>query len=181
LKSTTYDRTDPGRSGPTTVVASKVDSVIPGVGLSYAARPGVNVFGGIHKGLAPPGPGAAEATRVESSLNYELGSRLQLGSMRTEVVGFFNAYSNLLGRDTLSTGGTGEGQLFNGGSARVYGLETSAHWNHATALGLASELPVRLTYTYTHAEFRNNFQSQFGPWGTVRFGDELPYVPRHQL
>jgi Fe(3+) dicitrate transport protein len=101
--------------------------------------------------------------------------------MRTEVVGFFNDYSNLLGRDTLSTGGTGEGQLFNGGCARVYGLETSAHWNPAAALGLASELPVRLTYTYTHAEFRNNFQSQFGPWGTVRFGDELPYVPRHQL
>jgi Fe(3+) dicitrate transport protein len=181
LESTAYLRTDPGRSGPTTVVTSAVDAVIPGLGLSYAARPGVNLFGGIHRGFAPPGPGAAEGTRVENSLNYELGSRLQRGGVRTEVVGFFNDYSNLLGRDTLSTGGTGEGQLFNGGSASVYGLETSAHWNPATALGLASELPVRLTYTYTRAEFRNNFQSQFGPWGTVRIGDELPYVPRHQL
>jgi Fe(3+) dicitrate transport protein len=42
-------------------------------------------------------------------------------------------------------------------------------------------LPIRLTYTFTHAEFRNSFQSQFGPWGTVRIGDDLPYVPRHQL
>jgi Fe(3+) dicitrate transport protein len=42
-------------------------------------------------------------------------------------------------------------------------------------------LPIRLTYTFTHAEFRNSFQSRFGPWGNVRIGDELPYVPRHQV
>ena len=40
---------------------------------------------------------------------------------------------------------------------------------------------MRLTYTFTHAEFRNSFQSQFGPWGNVQIRDELPYVPRHQL
>jgi Fe(3+) dicitrate transport protein len=114
-------------------------------------------------------------------VNYELGTRVQRGVVRTEVVGFFNDYGNLLGRDTLATGGTGEGTLFNGGTARVYGLEASAQWNPATVMGLASGLPIRLTYTFTHAEFRNSFQSQFGPWGNVRIGDELPYVPRHQL
>jgi Fe(3+) dicitrate transport protein len=181
LESTTYARTDPGRTGSTTVVTTNVDAVIPGAGLSYAARPGVNIFGGVHRGFAPPGPGAVEGTEVEHSVNYELGTRVQRGVVRTEVVGFFNDYGNLLGRDTLATGGTGEGTLFNGGTAQVYGLETSAEWNPAQAIGLASALPIRLTYTFTHAEFRNSFQSRFGPWGNVRIGDELPYVPRHQV
>lgn len=181
LDQTTYARTDPGRTGSTTVLATEVDAVIPGVGLSYAARPGVSLFGGIHKGFAPPGPGAAEGTEVEHSINYELGTRVQRGGVGTEVVGFFNDYGNLLGRDTLATGGTGEGRLFNGGQVRVYGLETSAQWNPAQAMGLASGLPIRLTYTFTHAAFRNSFQSQFGPWGNVQIGDALPYVPRHQL
>lgn len=181
LDSTTYARTDSGRSGATTVVATNVDAIIPGFGLGYAARPGVNLFAGVHKGFAPPGPGAVEGTEVEHSVNYEFGSRVERGGVRTEVVGFFNDYGNLLGRDTLATGGTGEGQLFNGGKARVYGLETSAQWNPAKVMGLASALPIRLTYTFTHAEFRNSFQSQFGPWGNVRIGDELPYVPRHQF
>jgi Fe(3+) dicitrate transport protein len=48
-------------------------------------------------------------------------------------------------------------------------------------MGLTSALPIRLTYTLTRAEFRNSFQSRFGPWGNVQIGDELPYVPRHQL
>jgi len=141
----------------------------------------VGFFAGVHKGFAPPGPGAAEGTDVEHSVNYEFGSRVERRGVETEVVGFFNRYGNLLGRDTLATGGTGEGQLFNGGKARVYGLETSAQWNPAQAIGLASALPIRLTYTFTHAEFGNSFQSQFGPWGHVQSGDELPYVPRHQL
>jgi len=181
LDSTTYARTDPGRSGATKVVATVVDAVIPGLGLSYTARPGASLFGGVHKGFAPPGPGAADGTDVEHSLNYEFGTRVQRHDLGAEVIGFFNDYGNLLGRDTLASGGTGEGQLFNGGKAQVYGLEASAHWNPATAMGLSSALPIRLTYTFTHAEFRNSFQSQFAPWGNVQIGDELPYVPRHQL
>ncbi|HLG55277.1 MAG TPA: TonB-dependent receptor [Vicinamibacterales bacterium] len=181
LDQTTYARTDPSRTGATTILATEVDAFIPGIGLNYAARPGVGVFGGVHKGFAPPGPGAVDGTEVEHSANYEFGTRLQRGGAGTEVVGFFNDYGNLLGRDTLASGGTGEGQLFNGGKARVYGLEASAHWNPAETMGLASALPIRLAYTFTHAEFRNSFQSQFAPWGSVQIGDELPYVPRHQF
>lgn len=178
---TRFAGTDSARTDATTVVSTDVNAVIPGLGVGYAVRPGVNVFGGVHRGFAPPGPGATEGTEVEHSVNYELGTRVQRGVMRAEVVGFFNDYGNLLGRDTLAAGGTGEGALFNGGTAQVYGLETSAEWNPAQAMGLASALPIRLTYTFTHTEFRNSFQSQFGPWGNVRIGDELPYVPRHQV
>ncbi|MEX2273191.1 MAG: TonB-dependent receptor [Vicinamibacterales bacterium] len=181
LDQTTYASTDPARSGSTTDVRTEVDAVIPGIGFSYDLRPGASLFCGVHKGFAPPGPGAAEGTAVEHSVNYEFGTRVRRAAVSTEVIGFFNNYGNLLGRDTLATGGSGDGALFNGGKAQVYGLEAAFQWNPAPALGLASALPIRLAYTFTHAEFRNSFQSRFGPWGNVGIGDELPYVPRHQL
>lgn len=181
LAQRTYARTDPDRAGATTVATTTVDAVIPGFGISYAARPGISLLGGVHKGFAPPGPGAAEGTQVERSVNYEFGARVQGSSLRGEALGFFNNYGNLLGRDSLATGGSGDGQLFNGGKALVYGLEMSAQWVGTRAPRLGLDLPVRVTYTFTHTEFRNGFQSQFGPWGNVQIGDELPYVPRHQL
>ena len=137
------------------------------------------LFAGIHKGFAPPGPGLAAGTRAEESVNYEAGARFDGETLQAEVLGFFNNYSNLLGRDTLSTGGSGAGDLHNGGRVRVRGLEASARWFVVSRSSLS--LPVRVAYTLTQAEFRNSFESGYGPWGTVQSGFELPYVPRHQV
>jgi Fe(3+) dicitrate transport protein len=101
--------------------------------------------------------------------------------VRGELIGYFNDYSNLLGRDALSTGGTGDGDLFNGGEARTAGLEAALDWNPLAGSTGAFAVPLRVAYTFTHAEFRNAFQSGYGPWGTVQVGDGLPYVPSHQL
>jgi Fe(3+) dicitrate transport protein len=178
---TTFTRTDPDRVGASTVVATAVTAIIPGAGVSYASPRGLTLFGGVHKGFAPPGPGAAAGTNVEHSLNYELGTRVRRGRLSAEAVGFFHDYGNLLGRDSLATGGSGNGELFNGGRAQSYGLELSAEYDLAGRMTLPVRVPVRATYGLTRAEFRNNFQSRFAPWGTVAVGDELPYVPRHQL
>ena len=179
LRRTDYARTDPARSASTGVVDTSVNVLIPGIGLAYRARPSLTVFTGVHKGFAPPGPGLAAETKAEQSVNYEVGARLQRERVSGEVVAFFNDYANLLGRDTLSTGGSGAGDLFNGGQVRVRGVEASTLWR-VFATDRVS-VPVRLAYTLTQSEFRNSFQSQYGPWGTVQAGFELPYVPRHQL
>jgi Fe(3+) dicitrate transport protein len=43
-------------------------------------------------------------------------------------------------------------------------------------------MPLGLQYTWTtEAEFHNAFASDFEPWGDVAIGDELPYIPEHQL
>ncbi len=43
-------------------------------------------------------------------------------------------------------------------------------------------VPLALMYTWTtEAEFQNAFESSFDPWGEVEIGDELPYIPEHQL
>jgi Fe(3+) dicitrate transport protein len=44
------------------------------------------------------------------------------------------------------------------------------------------DLPVSLRYTWTtESEFENAFDSNYDPWGDVQVGDELPFIPDHQL
>jgi Fe(3+) dicitrate transport protein len=179
---TDYATTDPRRAAPTRVLEYEVDAVIPGIGASFAWSESVHLFAGVHRGFGPPGPGADQATEPESSVNYELGVKLQRPWIDAQVVGFYADYDNILGRATLATGDpTGAGELFNGGAVRVVGLEVGLDVDPATARGLAFRLPVRVAYTRTAAEFLTSFASQFEPWGTVEEGDELPYLPEHQL
>ena len=42
-------------------------------------------------------------------------------------------------------------------------------------------LPFSFSNTYTVAKFKNNFDSDFSPWGNVSMNDELPYIPRNML
>ncbi len=179
---TDYATDDPERTAPTGVRESGVEAVIPGIGASFQAVEGVHVFGGIHKGFGPPGPGADEETEPEESFNYELGARVGRGSLGAQVVGFFNDYENILGRRTLAAGDpTGAGELFNGGEVDVSGLELSLDVDLAESTDLGVGLPFRLAYTYTSAAFGTSFESDFEAWGVVEAGDELPYVPAHQL
>ena len=61
----------------------------------------------------------------------------------------------------------------------MQGLELSAAFG-----GNVGKLKVPLSFRYTwtaKAEFRSAFESGFNPWGDVEVGDELPYIPEHQL
>ena len=105
---------------------------------------------------------------------------MQRGKTTAQLVGFYNDYENVLGASTLASGGDGTGKLFNGGAADIWGIEASATLDLApTTHGLS--VPLQLAYTFTRAEFRSSFASDFDAWGTVTAGDEIPYVPRHQL
>ncbi len=179
---TDYASTDPARTAPTRVRRNGVEVWIPGFGVDYLVAPRTSLFAGVHKGFAPPGPGADDDTEAEESVNYEVGVRHDTGVFGFEAVGFYNDYDNLLGRDTLSGGGEGTGDLFNGGEVEVTGLELSAHSDLGRSLGLAARLPVRVAYTYTSAEFQSSFESDYDSWGPqVEAGDELPYLPEHQI
>lgn len=176
-----YATEDPERAGPASVKENVVQVWIPGVGVSFAPSDATSFFGGVHRGFAPPGPGADPTTVAEESVNYELGARLRRGGLEGEIVGFFNAYESILGQATLAVGETGSGELFNGGGAEVRGIELSLAGDPGLGRARRVTLPLRLAYTYTHTEFETSFTSAFEPWGTVEAGDELPYVPEHQL
>jgi Fe(3+) dicitrate transport protein len=175
-----YAKGDAARSEVVKRIDTSVDVVVPGIGITRLLGRSGQVFAGVHRGFGPPGPGADAATKPEASVNYEVGGRLEASGVSVQVAGFYNDYTNILGKATLSSGETGTGELFNGGSVLVKGLEASAEYDVARGRAWGVRLPVRAAYTYTDGRFRSAFQSSFGEWGTVAVGDELPYLPQHQ-
>ncbi len=159
-----------------------IDIFLPGLGAVYDLNSKYNIFASVHKGFAPPGPSTNTDQRSEESVNYEIGMRFDNQNLKTELVGFYNDYSNLLGEDTLSSSGSGTGDLYNGGEVTVYGIEASLKYDFANLTDQNRfKLPFNINYTYTSSEFDSSFTSSFDEWGTVTKGDELPYVPEHQI
>jgi Fe(3+) dicitrate transport protein len=188
LKREDYGTGNPNRTATGLVTAENdVNAFIPGMGVGYNINQDWKILGGVHKGFAPPGVPAdaleAAFSKPEESINYELGTRYKKGDLSTELFGFYVDYQNLLGRDTLSSGGAGTGNTFNAGSAVVKGIEASAEYNIAPVVNISDDwrLPVGAGYTFTKGEFKENFNSSFGEWGNVKSGDELPYLAAHKL
>jgi len=176
-----YGTSDPQRTGNNLTVAThKVDVWIPGLGATWQATPRLTLLAGAHRGFTPPAPG--NEVDPEKSLNLEAGLRYREGELQGEVIAFFNDYSNLLGTCTASSGGDCTvGDQFQGGEVEVKGVEAGLSRRFTPEDTADLTFPVRLAYTYTDARFRNSFASGFKEWGTVETGDELPYLPQHQL
>lgn len=176
-----YGKTDPNRTGSDLKShKNDVSTWIPGIGIDYSFTPQLSTFAGIHKGFSPPG--SRKGTKPEISINYEMGMRFKNNGLNTQLILFFNNYDNLLGADLAGAGGSGSGDLFNGGAVDIKGIEYALNSDLGWALNLARySIPIDLAYTYTVSEYKNSFASDFGPWGEVQAGDELPYLQRHQF
>jgi len=173
-----YSTADPDRiQGPSRVRNNSVSVAIPGFGALYRLTSDWRLLAGVHKGFNPPAPGSSAAE--ETSLNVEAGARYDSGELSFEAIYFINDYDNLVGTVTESTGGGDVGEQFDGGEVVVSGLEVTS--SYTWSLG-GIEVPMSLQYTWTtQAEFESAFDSNFDPWGEVSVGDELPYIPEHQL
>jgi Fe(3+) dicitrate transport protein len=176
-----YGNNDPNRTGINLTERSNTVSIfIPGIGLDYKFNKHISTFFGVHKGFAPPG--SKEEVAPEESINYELGVRYAKKALSGQVVLFVNDYSNLLGTDLEGAGGGGTNELFNGGDVLTKGLEFLATYDllyfnkHSNF-----SLPLSITYTYTDAKFLNDFDSDFGGWGEVSEGDQIPYLAKNQF
>jgi Fe(3+) dicitrate transport protein len=157
--------------------------LIPGGGVQYRITDEATVLAGVHRGFVPVAPSASADVRPESSTSYEAGVRWRDARIAADVVGFLSDYSNLKGSCTLASGCTEaqEGQEFNGGEVLVWGLEAQLGGELPLARRRALTLPVSLAYTLTRSSFQHAFSSDFAGWGDVARGDELPYLPHHQL
>ena len=159
-----------------------VNVLLPGLGTTFQATEELSLIAGIHRGFSPPSPSSPSETVSEKSFNYELGFRYDTPAIQAEVVGFYNDYSNLLGSDLASAGGTGTTAQFNAGQVEVIGLEVTANMDLAGLFNFSNAaLPFNNNYTYTNATFQSSFDSGFGPWGEVQSGDEIPFIPKHQF
>jgi Fe(3+) dicitrate transport protein len=172
-----YGKNDPQRNGADFSERSNSLSVwIPGVGFNYKLDQ-VSIFGGIHKGFAPPG--SIEGQKAEESINTELGARFSYAGINAELIGYRNDYSNLLGSDFAASGGTGNLDLFNAGEVLVQGIEFLINLD-VIRFNNQSSLPITFGYTFTDTEFQNSFDASNGLWGEVNIGDEMPYIARDQ-
>lgn len=164
---------------------TNLDTVfLPGAGAFYQLTPNQGVLFGINKGYVPNSPGQESNIAPEESWNYEFGWRYNSDMLKSEVVGFYNDYSNLKGACTFSSGCIQVAeqtldQEFNGGEVDVYGVEASTSFDIEMTNSITT--PIKVAYTYSQSEFKNDFESSFSQWGNVEVGDELPYLPEHQL
>ncbi len=182
LKRDDFGKNDPNRIESDLTTKRNVLSVfIPGIGFNYELNYSTNLFGGVHRGFAPPSPGASEGTEEENSINYEVGVHFENDdAQKLEFVTFFNNYSNLLGTDLAAGGGGGSTDQFNAGEVQVFGIELGMGANMTSSVS-ELQIPIHFNYTFTSAEFKNSFESGYDPWGSVSEGDEMPYLPRHQF
>ena len=188
-----YTTADTRRTGQKRIeTANTANALIPSLGLHYNLSNSLSAFAGVHKGFSPPGVSKekrvmdrngnitllTENQKPESSINIEAGLRVNKQQFKTELIGFYNNYSNMLGSDLAAMGGTGTLEQFNVGEAVVKGAEFIAQYQPFPEESPV-KTPLQLSYTFTDTEMKNAFESN--SWGRVVAGDEIPYINRHSL
>lgn len=164
---------------------SFVAQIIPGIGLSYTIKNMVNIFGGLHRGFAPPRiKDAISNTAVvykldaEYSWNFELGSRISINKyLRAELTGFYMDFSNQVIPVSESSGGSGSG-FVNGGATRHIGIEAGFTFNLAPIVKLDKyTIMLDAAITYLDARF-NSDRFIIGGGDTTNIRQNLlPYAP----
>lgn len=155
--------------------------IVPGIGM-VAGTPKANVYAGMHVGWAPPRitspiapkPGtAAVQLSPESSINYELGTRLTYQRLlHFEGTAYLIDFDNQVISSSGALNGGGQLELVNGGATRHYGVEGGASFGLGKALGLdPTVIDLGARYTFAKATFAG------GPDN----GNWLPYAPAATL
>lgn len=162
------------------VVRDNQLAVLPALGAELSVGDDWTLAAGGRRGFSPATP-SSSPSEPETSWNGEASVRWEPArDAQVELSGFATRYQNLVGTCTASSGCANEDldRDFAGGRARIVGLELLG--THRVPVAAATWLPVRATYTFTHARFQTAFESGFPLYGEVEAGDTLPYVPTHQ-
>ena len=163
--------------------------VVPGVGLTYNPTAAVTLFGGVHKGFAPPrtedliGTDGLQTifTEVEpeSSVNAEVGFRAQpRPGARLEGTWFRNAFDNQIMVGSIAGGST----PLAAGETRYEGLEVFLRLDSTALAGTRHNLYLQGAYTWLPTARQETAVRRVSD-GTVvansRPGLRLPYAPEN--
>ncbi|PAJ76153.1 TonB-dependent receptor [Pseudoalteromonas sp. NBT06-2] len=151
--------------------------LLPGLSGFYKLSENSGLLAGVYQGFSPSSPKQGPEVEVEKSINYEFGGRYNKDNTKLELVSFFNDYDNLKASCSQSTG-CNDDQEYDGGRATVYGLE--AQLQQSYSINSHIDVPLSLVYTYTQSEFKEEFVSEYEPWGHVLPGYEIPDLAEHQ-
>ncbi|MBM4195462.1 MAG: TonB-dependent receptor, partial [Gemmatimonadetes bacterium] len=186
LEHVQYERTNRlANAGAGVTGDTDLTRIIPGLGVSHTAGERITIFGGVHRGFAPPrtediisNTGGVIDLDPELSWNYETGLRTAMRPGVSVDATFFRMdYENQIVPASLA-GGVGA-TLTNGGETRHQGLELRAQIDSAPITGSAHDIYLRVAYTYLPvAEFTGRRFSNISGFGTVSVsGNRLPYAP----
>jgi len=167
-----------------TYADEELDMLGGGIGAGYQLTDAWQVFGGIHFGFSPPGPGEAVAgLEEETSVGYELGLRFAdpRQILSGEVIGFFTDFEDLIVVNNI--GGTGGGIDENFGEVHSYGVELSGLFDLSRARNWGFGNTYHMAFTYTDATQRNDAQSTDAEsiFSFGRKGNDMPYIPSYQF
>ncbi len=155
---------------------------IPGLGATWNPAATVTVFGGVHRGFAPPrsedviaATGTATEVEPEESTNWELGTRIgPVAGAEIQATLFRNDFDRVIAVGSIAGGSTPLAQ----GEAVFAGAEFAGRYRHASGASLRS------AYTWLpEAEQITPFRQVVG--GAVIAGSAAgrrqPYAPEHLL
>lgn len=155
---------------------NSVTKVIPGLGVSYQANGAMALFGGVHRGFAPPRVKDAITTAgqdleldAELSWNYEAGVRVLANrAVRGELTFFRLDFDNQIIPGAQSGGAVTT--LVNAGQTLSQGLESSlrVEWSSLFRWSWLFYTDVRHMHLAT-AKFTRD---------ALYLGNRLPYAPR---
>jgi Fe(3+) dicitrate transport protein len=161
---------------------SQLVEVIPGVSASYQ-WPAVTLFGGMHRGYAPPRilPTINSSARdqllaAEESVNYEAGARLTVGNwLRAEATGFLMDFTN----ETVQVSGE-DTEFASIGQTRHTGVEAAAQLDFGRALRWPTSVFLGLRYTFVDARVVGDRTYPDGARRAVD-GNLVPYAVPHTM
>ncbi|WP_439482878.1 TonB-dependent receptor domain-containing protein [Cyclobacterium plantarum] len=176
---------DVGLRDTSLLARNNIMELIPGLGFNFKPTSAMNIFGGVHKGYAPPrtkdaitSTGDVLDLEAEKSWNLELGFRTEPNSwMFLELTGFRMDFSNQIIPVSESSGGVGFG-VVNGGATLHQGIESALVADLSRLLGLKrSKLNYDINATYINAEFS---EDRFKGERNIN-GNRTPYAPEWLL
>jgi Fe(3+) dicitrate transport protein len=166
---------------------ARLSEVIPGFGATYAIRPDFVVYGGVHRGFAPPrvedaisnATGGSVNLEAETSTNWEAGVRGSLGrGVPIDLAWFRMDFENQIVPSSVA-GGVGS-SLTSAGRTLHQGLEVSSRGSFRDMdLMRHNDIFFRFALTWVaDAAFEGaRFSNIAGFTSTSVSGNRLPYAP----
>lgn len=157
---------------------------LPGIGFTWNGLSNATVFGGVHRGFAPPRPDRDIENDMLQRVTPELATVAELGIRGNVRAGSYEAtFFNLDIEDIVVNSG---GFFRNEGEAQHTGFELAGRFNLGELFS-AKASPFFVSMAYTNlftAEFKNSGvvggEGEDG-YGSYEAGNRLPYAPKHTL
>jgi Fe(3+) dicitrate transport protein len=182
-------KTDVKRAGgdtqnnPESKLTNNQTEVLPGLGVAWNGIANTTIFGGVHRGFAPPRPdrdlradgedtAIVDKTKPETSLNWEFGVRSKyFKGVSFESTLFHTKFDDIVVKSS-------SGEFDNAGEAAMTGVEFAGRVDFGQIYNSAHNFYVMANYTNLFtAKFKKSSDDPLSD-GVIS-GARLPYAPKH--